>query len=240
MRPLQIAACAAIVSILPAAGVVHAQARDPNVPHQQRGDKLRDTSAMSLDKLTADWTDVSKKALKEMQQKYGDPDGVMPNRLVWTKKGPFAEIILLNAAYDHNFPKPHKDCLEHLVIYDVPVEKVGELAKYDGSIIVDRTRGTISARCDSEAHNLFALNLAHDVITGKKSVQEARQAYADAAKQEMQGQMPEIGKKLMFEPAKSIAEAGDPDVAITGDQAGDQAQPAGARDVPGGDRSRDR
>ncbi len=88
----------------------------------------------------------------------------MENRLVWTKKGPFIEIVLLNVAYDHNFPKPHKDCLEYFVAFDVPVEKVGELAKFDGSIIVDRTRGTLSARCDSEAHNLVALNLADKII----------------------------------------------------------------------------
>jgi hypothetical protein len=36
----------------------------------------QDTAAQSLDKLTADWTDVSKKALKEMREKYGDPDGI--------------------------------------------------------------------------------------------------------------------------------------------------------------------
>ena len=173
----------------------------------------------------ADWPEVAKKAFKEMQAKYGHPQGATPTRIVWTDKGPFREIILLNEAIDHDFPKPHKDCLEHVVNYDVPKEKVGELAQFDGSIIVDRTRGTLSARCDSEAHNLVALNLAHDIITGKKSVEEARKAYTKGAEMEMAGKpLPPIAHKLMFEPQPK---AGDSDVVTVNKQQG-EPQPAGA------------
>ncbi len=37
-----------------------------------------------------------------------------------------------------------------------------------GFPIVDRTRGTLSARCDNEAQDMLALNLAWDVINKKK------------------------------------------------------------------------
>jgi len=38
------------------------------------------------------------------------------------------------------------------------------LAKYDGTVASDRTRGELGARCDKEVANVLALNLAHEVI----------------------------------------------------------------------------
>jgi hypothetical protein len=164
-----------------------------------------------------DWPQVAQKAAKEMKAKYGEPQGATPTRLVWTNQGPFTEIILLNASINHDFPMPHKDCLEHVVNFNVPTDKVGELAKFDGSIIVDRTRGTLSARCDSEPHNLLALNLAWDIINGKKTVDEARQAYGQIAmKAKKQGEMDSYMKDLQFQP---MPKAGDSDVPIVGPKA---------------------
>ena len=63
---------------------------------------------------------------------------------------------------------------------------------------MDRTRGELSARCDSEAHNLLALNLANDVISGNKSVEDARAAYAQMAMAEKEGQLSAYLQKLQF------------------------------------------
>jgi len=187
-------------------------------------------NARPTDKVSiSDWPQVCQKAAKEMMGKYGDPNEGTPTRLIWREKGPFKEIILLSEAFPHAFPKPHEDCLEHVVEFKVPAEKVADLAKFDGSIIVDRTRGTLGARCDSEAHNVLALNLAYDIINGKKNAEEARQMYADAAKQEASGKMPEMAMKLMFQPMPRAS--GDPDVALIPGQPG-EAQPAAERQPP--------
>jgi hypothetical protein len=45
---------------------------------------------------------------------------------------------------------------------------------FDGSILVDRTRGEVAARCDSEAANVLGMNMVHELVTGKRSVEEAR------------------------------------------------------------------
>ncbi len=88
-----------------------------------------------------------------------------------------------------------------------------ELAQFDGSVTVDRTQGTIAARCDKEENNFLALNLAHDVITKKKSVEEARTAYGEMIKQAMSGNKPEYMKKLMF---SSEMNAPDSDISTIG------------------------
>lgn len=49
---------------------------------------------------------------------------------------------------------------------------------YGGSLILERTKGEIGARCDKEGANFLAVNLAHDVATGKRSVDDARAFYA--------------------------------------------------------------
>ncbi len=51
----------------------------------------------------------------------------------------------------------HTDLLEQFIDYKVPLDKYDDLAKFDGSVGVNRTKGELSARCDAEAHNLLAL-----------------------------------------------------------------------------------
>ena len=150
-----------------------------------------------------------------MVEKYGPPSGITPSRLVWNnpQQGPWAEIILSRDEVEHHFPMKHTDVLEPVIYYDVPVDKVDDLAAYDGSVIVERTKGTLPARCDKEAANFLALNLAHDIITGQKSVEQAREAYAQSIQQMMKGQTPDAMKRLMFEP-KSKQQTGYTDKAV--------------------------
>lgn len=78
----------------------------------------------------------------------------------------------------HEFPAPHKDSVESFLQHEVPPDKAGDVTSFYGSVVVNRTRGELSARCHDEEANLLALNLAHDTVEGKKTVQEAREYYA--------------------------------------------------------------
>lgn len=98
---------------------------------------------------------------------------------------------------------PHKDVLEQFIHYDVPPDQFDHLAHYDESVVAERTKGELSARCDKEAANILALNLADDIIKGEKSFEEARQAYAEAMQQVMDGDPPQITQELTFQVADS-------------------------------------
>jgi hypothetical protein len=65
-----------------------------------------------------------------------------------------------------------------VIDYRVPVDRFSDLAAFDGSVVVERTAGEVSARCHDEQANFLALNLMHDVATGAKTVEEARGYYA--------------------------------------------------------------
>lgn len=144
--------------------------------------------AQEADVIIQDWPDTAKKAAKAMMEKYGDPDEQTQSMLIWENTGPFTHTIVYKKEIQHDFPMPHKDVLEQVINYDVPTDKYDDLAEYDGSVIVERTKGTMAARCDKEGANYLALNLAHDVIQGTKTVELARQFYADAIMQMLKGE----------------------------------------------------
>ncbi len=159
------------------------------------------------------WPKASQMAVKEVTEKYGEPNGITENELIWTDAGVWKKIRISKEETKHNFPVEHTDMMQMTIQYDVPQDKMDELGQYDGSVTFDRTQGLMSARCDLEANNFLALNLANDIITDKKTVEEARKAYADIVKEMMNGGKPEYQQKLVF---SSQGNTADPDKNTTG------------------------
>lgn len=130
----------------------------------------------------ANWPEVSKMVAQMIIDKYGQPHGVTPDMLVWKNSGPWKRTIVSRETVQHNFPTPHPDLLEQFIDYKVPVEKFDDMAAYDGSVILERTKGEMSARCDLEGANFLAINLANDVATAKRNTEQARAYYTQAMK----------------------------------------------------------
>jgi hypothetical protein len=156
------------------------------------------------------WPMDAKKAAEMMIQKYGEPDEATSMRLVWHDNGPWKHTIVTKEETDHAFPVPHKDVLEQVIDYRVTPEKFDDLAQYDGSVIVERTKGELSARCDKEEANFLALNLANDVASGQKSVPQAREYYARAIRDLMAGKKDPYVQKLQFSGQQRTADADKP------------------------------
>jgi hypothetical protein len=157
------------------------------------------------------WPDASRRSAGHMLDSYGAPDSIADDRLVWRNNGQWHETVLLREPVQHNFPFPHEDVLAQTIFYDVPLERYEDLVRFDGSLLLDRTRGTITARCDMEAANFLALNLAHETINGQRSVSEARRIHAEAMSEFMDtGNKIAAQRRLQFQPM-TAATAGDPD-----------------------------
>ena len=163
----------------------------------------------TVDQILGSWPDVSCEVAETVMEKYGPPQEATASFLVWHNNGPWKRTILNRDAVPHDFPMPHPDLLEQFVDYQVPPDKFDELAQYDGSVIVERTKGEISARCDKEEMNLLAINLANDIVTGKRSVEEARQFYAETAMAFKNGQSDPYVEGFVFE--LSEGNTNDPD-----------------------------
>lgn len=144
------------------------------------------------------WPAKPQEVGRAMVDRYGPPDEMTASRMIWNGNRPWKRTILYREEVPHSFPMAHTDLLEQFIDYRVPPDKFDELARYDGSVIVERTKGEISARCDKEEMNFLALNLANDIATGKRSVEDARSFYAKTATAFKQGKKDPYTQKLQF------------------------------------------
>ena len=175
--------------------------------------KMTDSKSKMMNADVSNWPEAAAMAVEEITAKYGKPDGITADELFWLKKGVWKKICISKMESTHNFPIAHTDMMQTTISYNVPEDKMDDLGKFDGSVTFDRTQGTMSARCDKEANNFLALNLAHDIITNKKTVVQARKAYGDIIKLKMKGGNPIYMAKLTFTPKSNTA---DPDKNTTG------------------------
>ena len=147
---------------------------------------------------TKDWPEASAQAASTMFDKYGEPNESTPSMLMWKGIEPVKRIIVYRDEVIHQFPLPHKDVVEHVVAYKIPLNKAAELVKFDGSVIFDRTRGELSARSNEEAMNFLILNLASEIIDGKRKSSNARKEYEKLAVDYLNGKKSTLTQGLEF------------------------------------------
>jgi len=163
-----------------------------------------------------DWPEESREAARLVIDRYGEPDEVTATQLTWHRRGPWKRIVATKTFYRHDFPVPHIDAVESVIDYRVPVDKFSQLAGFDGSVVVERTAGEVSARCHDEQANLLALNLMHDIVTGAKTVPEARAYYAQEFADDRRRKPTPYMEGLRFTPGDG--NAADPDVRVLSDE----------------------
>ena len=132
-----------------------------------------------VEKIIEDWPAMSKKSSEQTIQAYGPPNEATPSQLIWYYNSPWKRTVVFRDEIPHDFPQPHSDVIEQVINYQVPPEKFSEIAMFDGSVVVERTKGEVSARCDMEAANILALNMMHEIVTGRKTAEEARELYTE-------------------------------------------------------------
>jgi len=132
-----------------------------------------------VDAIIESWPPAPKKIVPETIKKYGLPNEATPSLLIWHDTGPWKRTIITSDETAHDFPTPHTDYISQTINYDVPLEKLPEVLAFDGSIIVYRTAGQVTASCDNEAANLLTVNLLHDIVTGRKTADEARHEFGE-------------------------------------------------------------
>lgn len=151
-----------------------------------------------VDKATQGWPKASREAIQFLQKKYGAPAAVTADMVVWGKAGPWKRSVVYRVEVPHNFPMPHTDVMQQWIEYKAAPSTYDELAQYDGSVVLERTSGEMSARCDKEGANFLALNLADEIVRGKISVDAARKKYGDEIMAMKAGKPAPYMEKLLF------------------------------------------
>ncbi len=166
-----------------------------------------------VERITASWPEAAKLGVKQMVAQYGPPNEATPTKLLWFERAPWKRIQLTCDEVVHRFPTPHADFLTQYIDYEVPLEKLGDLGRYDGSCLIDRTMGEAAARCDSEAANFLTLNLMHEIVTGARSVDDARSFYSETLSAFCLGEPASYCEGFQFE--VSHGGPGDPDQSVS-------------------------
>lgn len=141
---------------------------------------------------------------------YGDPQEMTPESLTWYDNGPWKRTVLYKTGDTHRFPLPHLDVLWQTINYKVPLAKVQALLSYDGSILIDRTRGELTVHCDSEADNILTFNIANTIVTGENTVEQAMAYHAQVIEGMRIHEPEEYPQKLLFKTPRSNATTADP------------------------------
>ena len=166
---------------------------------------------MALKVVAQGWPAESRRAAQVLATRYGEPTEACHSTLTWDGPGRWKRIVAHRQPGQHNFPGPHGDRIECFIDFHVPPWRVTDLVRFDGSIVVCRTLGEVSARCHDEETNFLALNLAHDIISGKRSVDDARRYFAHEFLEYLKGTSTPYTNGLRFEQDSS---SGDPDDSI--------------------------
>lgn len=152
-----------------------------------------------VERIIDGWPAAQKNIAKQMLAKYGMPNEATPTKLFWYRNGPWKRTVLTSEVVVHNWPTIHSDFLTQVIDYRVPPEKFDDIAEFDGSILLDRTKGEVSARCDSEAANVLGINMVHEIVTGKRTVEEARTISTENTVAYNLGRAAPYAESLLFE-----------------------------------------
>lgn len=167
----------------------------------------------NVEKIIQQWPEAPRESALRLIDHYGPPQEYSASQLMWheTPDG-WKRTVLSRDEVPHAFPAHHTDYLLQSINYKVPVDMFSKLAQYDGSVIADRTKGEMAARCGGTSMNFVAINLAHDIVERRRTVAEARAEYQRLYDAFQAGEKPEYTQRFQFEVAKQGT--GDPDHAL--------------------------
>lgn len=159
--------------------------------------------------LTSNWPQSSVIAAKEMVTKHGEPSEVTQDSLIWKNVQPFKRIIVHKEVYSSRFPLLHQNAVEHVVDYKAPMKKIDEVWNYNGSVVLDRVRGEMAAGGENESMNILSLNLANEVLQGKRTPDGARIQHGKEALNYLNGNKTAYTSTLAFGSQINTSDTGE-------------------------------
>jgi hypothetical protein len=147
------------------------------------------------------WPESPRLLARLMIDEYGPPQRVSADRLEWEARWPWKRISV-DAAWA---TRP----LEQVVDYYVPDSQLAELSRFAHGLAVYADRGELAARSDSEELNRLALNLADDILTGRRTPEEAGRFFERSVQLSAAGKSSPYLQRLRFEvtPAERLQRA---------------------------------
>lgn len=137
-----------------------------------------DRSAFA-ENVVGQWSQTASLAARRMIERYGPPDEVRRDRLVWRGNAPWRITVVRDV-------RPQLDqttdadlgVVAQTVGLTLTPFQAAAAAAIDGRVSYDPSHQELTARSDREEVNILRLNLAVDAAQSRLSIDEARQQYA--------------------------------------------------------------
>ena len=148
------------------------------------------------------WPEKSRALAGMLLEKYGVPDEMVASQLSWNRRRPWKKIVVFRDSEEFG----RSDHLLETVAYGkVPIDRWRELSALGRGASYDPLTQELSARTDREESNILALNLADEVIRGRRSASDARDVYDSTINLALYGKSSPYTSRLLFHPRGSIA-----------------------------------
>ncbi len=144
------------------------------------------------------WFESPRLLTELLMERYGPPSDLTPGVATWYEQGSWKRISVHGDSPDNY--------LEQVIGYQAPSTAVAPLAKFDHGVRIDLAREELSATSNQESLNYLALNMAHEVASGKRSAKDARHFYERTAKLAASGKSSPYLEKLLFKPYRRMPE----------------------------------
>lgn len=141
---------------------------------------------------TADWGSRPRAMVRLMMERYGPPDALAPDAVTWRDRAPWKRIVVR--------ARPRAGFLEQTVGYSVPISRLAPLLEFGHGVRVGLDVDELSVAGDDESLNRLALNLAHEVVAGRRGPEDARDFYDKTVKLSRAGKGSAYLTNLLFKP----------------------------------------
>ena len=176
--------CAALgmTATIAVSTIVGARAQSP-VPLEDEAEALLESASVKTAETTVQgWPASSRAVATLMIARYGKPLRFSEDALTWYNNGPWQRTVVHRNSWPHGLGDEDKNFLEQSVAYRVPDDKVDDLKRFDPRLEADPVAAALSSRSESESANYLALNVAEEIITGKRGLEAARRFYLNKAR----------------------------------------------------------
>lgn len=150
-------------------------------------------SALSV---IADWPENARALAARLIHDHGVPDQISAAELAWSDQPPWKRIVVYRDAESTERPNN----LQESVSYEVPLSRWRALNAFDRGVAYEPVRRELVSRSDREEANILALNLADEVVQGKRAPSDAAAFYDRTLELSYSGKSSPYMSKLMFSP----------------------------------------
>lgn len=168
-------------------------------------------SGQTPESIILHWPTFSFRLARLMLSEYGQPVEATDHHLTWIDNAPWKKTVVYRKPPKERVLTRDGGRLAQTVVYRVAPERLGDLGRFDMDLEADAEAGRLTAISDSESENFLILNLADEVIRGRRSPKDAKDFRREQLRLRDAGKTSPYLEKLMFAAGGSAVDPESPD-----------------------------